>query len=309
MPAHRGDRATDKEVIMTGIRPVVVGVDGSESALAAVRWGAIEAERRGVPLRLVTAFDHPLDHVVGNPGVGEELRRELSAGARRMIEGAVAVAEGTVTGLEISAEVVPGFPIGVLGEESRRAQLVVLGSRGLGGLAGLLVGSVAVGLTARGACPVVVVRGEDQDARSPRPVVVGVDGTPAGEAAIAFAYEAAASRGVELVAVHTWVDMEFAPGLAPLTDWRAIADEEEEVLAERLAGWGAKYPDVHVRRIVDRDGAARALVDWSRDAQLVVVGSRGRGNLAGLLLGSVSHAVLHRSHCPVAVVRPDATAG
>ena len=109
-------------------------------------------------------------------------------------------------GVQVMPEVLVGFPIGVLAEESRRAQLLVLGSRGLGGLTGLLLGSVAVGLAAQAACPVVVVRGEDRETGAGRPVVVGVDGTPNSEAAIAFAYEAAAARGVPLIAVHTWTD-------------------------------------------------------------------------------------------------------
>ena len=92
--------------------------------------------------------------------------------------------------------------------------------------------------------------------------------------------------------------------MAPLIDWEVVAAGEREVLAERLAGWGEKYPDVEVRRLVTRDRPARALVEESGRAQLVVVGSRGRGNATGLLLGSVSHGVLHASHCPVAIVRP-----
>jgi nucleotide-binding universal stress UspA family protein len=185
----------------------------------------------------------------------------------------------------------------------------VVGSRGLGGVSGLLLGSVAVALAAHASCPMVVVRGEDRPDAADLPVGIGVDGSPTSEAALAFAFEAAAVRGVGLVAVHTWADVEFRPGMAPLVDWSSIAEDEEVVLAERLAGWSTKYPDVPVRRVVQRDGAATALVELSRDAQLVVVGSRGRGQLSGLLLGSVSHGVLHRSHCPVAVVRPDTATG
>jgi nucleotide-binding universal stress UspA family protein len=136
-------------------------------------------------------------------------------------------------------------------------------------------------------------------------VVVGVDGSPTSEAALAFAFEAAATRGVSLVAVHTWWDLFVDPTMAPLPDWDAIEVDEREVLAERLSGWGEKYPDVPVQRLVERDQPAHALVEQSLRAQLVVVGSRGRGNFAGLVLGSVSHAVLHRAHCPVAVVRAD----
>lgn len=198
-----------------------------------------------------------------------------------------------------------GPPVQVLAEQARRAGLLVLGSRGLGGVSGLLLGSVAVGSAVHATCPVIVVRSAESGDPAGRPVVVGVDGSPTSEAAVAFAFDAAAVRGVPLVALHTWADIEYYPGLAPLVDWSLLAGEEEASLAGGLAGWSAKYPDVEVRRVVQRDGAANALVELSKDAQLVVVGSRGRGNLSGLLLGSVSHAVLHRSHCPVAVVRPD----
>ena len=134
--------------------------------------------------------------------------------------------------------------------------------------------------------------------------MVGIDGSPVSEAALAFAFDAAATRGVGLVAVHAWSPTAIDDALAPSMDWDAVTVEEDAVLAERLAGWGQKYPQVAVRRTVVRDGAVQALVDASREAQLVVVGSRGRGNATGLLLGSVSHGVLHAAHCPVAIVRP-----
>jgi nucleotide-binding universal stress UspA family protein len=164
---------------------------------------------------------------------------------------------------------------------------------------------VAVGLAAHAPCPVVVVRGEDGASAVGRPVVVGVDSRDTSEAAIGFAYEAAASRGVGLVAVHAWSDFVYDPQVAQLIDRELLVENERDVLVKRLAGWGEKYPEVELTRVVARDRAAHTLVEESKDAQLVVVGSRGRGNLAGLLLGSVGHAVLHRSHCPVAVVRPD----
>jgi nucleotide-binding universal stress UspA family protein len=289
-------------------RTVVVGIDGSESALRAVRWAAAETSRRGVPLRVVTAFSWYHDHALGQPGLGADYREIMLKVARRQLADAVSVAEEESAGNAVEAELVAGFPIPVLREESERAELMVVGDRGFGGVSGLLVGSVAVAMAAQAQCPVVLVRGAEgepvQD-RS-RPVVVGVDGSPISDAALAFAYEAAAARGVPLLAVHTWWDLLVDPTMAPLLDWDAIEADEREVLAERLAGWGEKYPDVRVQRLVARDRPARALVEESRRAQLVVVGSRGRGAAAGLLLGSVSHAVLHRAHCSVAVVRPPA---
>jgi nucleotide-binding universal stress UspA family protein len=154
-----------------------------------------------------------------------------------------------------------------------------------------------------------VVRGERPS--DDGPVVVGVDGSPIGEAALAFAFEAAATRQVPLVAVHAWHDTVFEASVAPLLDWDAIEADERRVLAERLAGWGGKYPDVEVRRAVVRDRPPHALIEeaTATAAQLVVVGSHGRGSAAGLVLGSVSHAMLHHSPCPVAIVRAEPSAG
>jgi nucleotide-binding universal stress UspA family protein len=219
---------------------------------------------------------------------------------------ATAAAAATAVARDLSVEQVEttGSPVAVLQAESTRAELVVLGDRGLGGFAGLLIGPVAVTLAAHAACPIVVVRGPEPDrmVRS-EAVVVGVDGSPTSEGAVAFAFEAAALRGVPLVAVHTWFDMVVDATMAPLIDWDVTEADEREVLAERLAGWAEKYPDVAVRRLVARDRPARALVEESGRAQLVVVGSRGRGGISGLLLGSVSQALLHHAACPVAVVQ------
>ena len=284
-------------------RPVVVGVDGSGSAYRAVEWAAAEAARRGVALRLVSAFSWTTsDHPVRHDGRVAQYRDQLLEAARHRLSRAARIAEDTSPGIETAPQVEIGAPIEVLGSEARRAQLLVLGDRGLGGVTGLVLGSVAVALAARGACPVVIVRGETRNTDGP--VVVGTDGSPVSEAALGFAFDAAAVRGAELVALHAWSPTAVDKALEPMMDWDAVADEEEAVLAERLSGWGQKYPQVTVRRSVVRDGAARALVDASRGAQLVVVGSRGRGEAAGLFLGSVSHGVLHAAHCPVAIVRP-----
>jgi nucleotide-binding universal stress UspA family protein len=284
-------------------RPVVVGVDGSGSAYRAVEWAAAEATRRGVPLRLARAFSWTTsDHPTRQSGRVAQYRDQLLEIARQQVARAARIAEDTCPGIETATQVEIGAPIEVLGSEARRAQLLVLGDRGLGGVAGLVLGSVAVALAARGACPVVIVRGETRNTDGP--VVVGIDGSPVSEAALGFAFDAAAVRGAELVALHAWSPTAVDKALERVLDWDAVADEEDAVLAERLSGWGQKYPQVTVRRSVVRDGAARALVDASHGAQLVVVGSRGRGNAAGLLLGSVSHGVLHAAHCPVAIVRP-----
>lgn len=288
--------------------PVMVGVDGSESALHAVRWAADEARRRGTTLRVVHAYEIPAGYP---PGFVDwhMLHEALAAQGRSWLDRARDAAEETVPGLTVEVLEVRAGAVPTLVGKSEDAALLVLGTRGLGGFTGLLIGSTAVELAARAHCPVVVVRGPEHGG----PVVVGVDGTPVGEIAIAFAFAEASTRGTDLVAVHTWTDLlvetAFADGAAAL-DFTPLAQQAEEVLGERLAGWQEKYPDVRVTRHVSRERASRALLRHAEGAALVVVGSRGRGGFRGLLLGSTSQHLLHHAPCPVAVVRtmPEADA-
>jgi nucleotide-binding universal stress UspA family protein len=296
--------------IDAGRRAVTVGVDGSECALRAVRWGAAEAARRGAPLRLVTAFGWLPERPVDRPSFRLEYREMLRGRAEAHLAIAKTAAEGAARQVEVDGELVVGSPYAVLGAEARNAQLLVVGSRGRGRLEGLLAGSVGVALAAGGLCPVVVVRGEerDPDGEAQLPVVVGVDGAATGEAAIAFAFDAAASRGVELVAVHAWRDVTVPFGRGPFEDWPVISEEElralDEWLARHLAGWTQKHPDVPVRRVLTQGRPAPCLLEQAQEAQLVVVGTHGRGELAGLVLGSVGNVLVHHAPCPVAVVRP-----
>lgn len=287
-------------------RPVVVGVDGSASALEAARWAAREAHRRRVPLRLVGAFVWTIGHHLGDPGLGTDYLAVLRQNARYELAAAAAAAADVMPHLAIEQEVVDGLPVPVLCAEASRAQLVVLGDRGLGGFTGLLAGSVAVALATSAPCPVVVVRGPTPDVPPAfdGPVVVGIDGSPTSEAALEFAFEAADLRRVSLVAVHTWTDYQAESTIGAVLEGEAIDGDERRLLAERLAGWSEKYPDVPVERLVTRYRPAATLIEQSGHAQLVVVGSRGRGGFAGLMLGSVSHALLHHAACPVAIVRP-----
>lgn len=288
----------------------MVGVDGSTESLRAVRFGAAEAERRGVSLRLVHAFawvDESGDRHVR----GGRYRDKLLAEAWHLVASAADLAAVVAPGIDVEQQVEVGFPIEILVDESRRGMLLVVGDRGLSRFTGLLIGSVSVALAAHADCPVVVVRadarsakGSDDDAPSGRPVVVGIDGTPTSEAATAFAFEEAAARRVPLVAVHAWSLPPVRDAAAPATDAGVAA---HETLAERLAGWTAKYPDVDVRREVLQDRPVPVLIKEAGQAQLLVVGSRGRGRLAGMVLGSVAHALVHGAPCPVAVVRPDAS--
>lgn len=284
--------------------PVVVGVDGSAAALDAVRVAVLEAEYRQRPLRVVHAFIWPLTGTPLTPVPGAPVTAGLRNQADEYVREAVEQARKISPDLRITGVVVDGAPTPVLVEEAREAVLTVLGHRGLGGFAGLLLGSVTVQVAARATSPVLVVRGEP---RADGPVVVGVDGSQLSTEAVAFAFEEAARRDAPLVALHAWLfPTPVGPGdILPLVyDLDAVEGEEERTLAESLAGFAERYPQVQVRHRVVRGAPARVLVEASKSAQLVVVGAHGRGALGGLLLGSVSHAVLHHGHSPLAIVRP-----
>jgi len=243
---------------------VVVGVDGSDSALRAVRWAADEAARRGAPLRLVTAFGWTDDVSVGHPGLNVPYRDILLDESRQALAKGVETARARQPELALSHELRIGFPIGILADEGRRAQLLAVGDRGLSRVEGLLVGSIGVAMAAHAECPVVVVRGPERT-DSTRPIVVGVDGTPVSEAAVAFAFQAAADRSAPLIAVHTWWDTFLDQSPAVLFRDEDQAHEQEQ-LARRLAGWTEKYPQVQVTRVVARDRAVHQLLERSREA-------------------------------------------
>ncbi|QGN48773.1 universal stress protein [Micromonospora sp. WMMD558] len=282
---------------------VVVGVDGSEPSLRAVRLAAVEAARRDRPLRVVHGFIWPLLNVPvdapagGPPGAG--IRHQ----AEQLVAAAVAEARAAVPDLRVSGEIIDGEAAAVLVGESPTAVMIVLGDRGLGGFTALVVGSVAVQVATYADCPILVARGSD---RSDGPVVVGVDGSEVSRLAVEFAAEEAALRGAELVALHAYRHpVSTGPGdMQPLVyDESDLRDEEKRVLAESVAGLGDRWPDLTVRRATAHGRPARMLTEASRQAQLLVVGGRGRSELSGLLLGSVSHSALHHADCPVAVVR------
>jgi nucleotide-binding universal stress UspA family protein len=301
-----------EEAQMTSVnaahRPILAGVDGSRSATDAVRWAAAEAHRRHTGLRLVEAIGWM--PTLGEPGarhVAPTYRDVVLDGAHARLEAAAQVAGEIAPDVAVTTAVLTDYPVPRLVAESRTAQLVVVGDHGPAGGPGLLLGSVAAGIAAHAACPTVVVRGGTPPADGA--VVVGIDGSPVSEAATAFAFEAAAARHAPLVAVHAWQDEMLGTSVELLVDWHAAAAEQHQLLAERLAGWGAKYPDVPVERVVVLDRPAHALRARSVGAQLVVVGSRGRGGFVGTVLGSVSRSVLHHAACPVAIVRPDAPSG
>ncbi|WP_439657795.1 universal stress protein [Lentzea sp. HUAS TT2] len=284
--------------------PVVVGVDGSSSALAAVRWAAADCARHHTPLRIVHGYGVPAP---GYPEVvltGIDVRGAIEEQADTWLTEAAVAARAVAPDVEVTTERVCENGTTLLIDESREARLMVLGSQGLGTVTGLLVGSTALALASHGKCPLVVVRGTEVPGG---PVVVGVDGSPTSEAALAFAFEAASVRNAPLTAVTCWQDfmVESAYTASRFTvDWGQVEQDERQVQAERLAGWQEKYPDVPVTRVVRRDRPVRALMRYGAEAQLLVVGSHGHGGFAGMLLGSTSQALAYNAPCPLAIVRP-----
>ena len=191
-------------------------------------------------------------------------------------------------------------PVPTLIDLSKGADMVVVGSRGMGAFRRGLLGSISTGLIHHAHCPVAVIH-DGPTPPSHLPVVVGIDGSPASVEATKVAFAQASRRGVDLVAVHAWSDDSLFA--VPGVDWAAVAVGEEEVLAERLAGMSEDYPDVTVHRVVVRDQPARYLAEQAQSAQLLVVGSHGRGGFAGMLLGSVSTALAHTVTIPLVVAR------
>jgi nucleotide-binding universal stress UspA family protein len=282
---------------------VVVGIDGSESALNAVRWAAVEARSLACPLHIVHATVWPLVRYPVPPAVPAHYRTVMVEQAQGWLKQAGEVAAETAPGVEIQQKLMTGDAGPALVLQCSDAREVVVGSRGLGGFTGMIVGSTAMILTHHAQCPVVVVRETGDPAG---PVVVGVDGSPASENAVEYAFEAAARANVPLVAVHTWSDVgvgELWGAPRALLDWDEVKAEEQRLLSEQLAGWQEKHPEVTVITVVAQDHPAHRLNEQARGARLLVVGSRGRGGFTGMLLGSTSRTLVQHAPCPLAVVR------
>ncbi|GAB0102726.1 universal stress protein [Nocardia sp. JMUB6875] len=282
---------------------IVVGADGSQISYQAVAWAAVEAQLLGCRLHIVTSYASPIGR--GSAPVSDEDMAELRVQGQQVLDDAVRMARYTVPGdgLSISTELIFDMITTALLDRSAKARMVVVGNRGLGALRRAVLGSVSTTLSRHALCPVAVVHGvpeTDQIGRA-EPVVVGTDGSTNSEPALELAFAEASRRKVELIVVRAW--SETTGFDVPVMGWDAVRKSEDVLLGALLAGYVERFPDVKVRRVVALDTPVRALLEQAEHAQLVVVGSHGRSGFAGVVLGSVSTALLHMAHCPVLVVR------
>jgi len=284
---------------------IVVGIDDSPAARVAVQWAAREAELRNIPLTLVHAISPEVSTWLTTPLPAGVMRWQQDHGRRLVDEGVKLVEEVCQRSgpAGIHTEILASGAVPTMINLSKDAELVVAGSQGSGRWPGRLLGSVSSALLRHAHCPVAIVHEEDPSTPTPAqaPVLVGIDGSPASELATAIAFDEASRRQVGLVALHAWSDLDVSEW--PGVDWPATQSMAEEVLAERLAGWQEQYPDVQVTRTVVQAQPARQLVQQSDGAQLVVVGSRGRGGFTGMLVGSVGETVAQMARVPVIVAR------
>ncbi|WP_239167411.1 universal stress protein [Catellatospora coxensis] len=290
---------------------MIAGVDGSECGILAARHAALLARERGAPLELVCGYQSAL-YGFAPPWLGGEYlaadQGEARHAAEQALTGVTAQLREQCPDVEVRAHLVAGAGAQVLIEQSRRAGIVVVGSRGAGGFTGLLLGSVSSQVAAHAHTTVVVYRPADTDtepaATLAGPVLVGYDGSPPAQAALQFAAQEALLRQATLIMVNVHWQAPWYRGDKPAVDPAdAARAEAEQLLADAVAPWRAGHAELAVElRPVHSLNAERALVEASRDAALTVVGSRGRGGFTGKLLGSVSHALVEHAHGPVAVV-------
>ena len=281
-------------------KPVIVGVDGSEQSLLAVEWAAQEARRHSSPLRIVSAPDvMPRMHAYhASPA---EIAAALRGVAARALAAAITRCEEVAPGLPVDTCLLSGSPAVAVAETGSDASMLVVGARGAGGFAAMMLGSVSRYVAAWAPCPVAVVREESSAVH--REVAVGVRDPEEATGALAFAFEEAALRGADLVAVHTWYWLPSgqAGALRPADPGRFAAEATRQ-LGAALEDWQGKYPDVRVRQDVIRGHPARVLASLSARTDLVVLGRHGHPAGPGPGIGSIQHAVLDHAHGPVAVV-------
>jgi nucleotide-binding universal stress UspA family protein len=297
--------STIEESVLPPRRPVVVGVDGSEANEGALRWGANEARLRSAPMRLVTVVDQQLltdaAPYFSASTIEQECRLTL-AKAQRIVR------QLTSGRTDVETQAVTGSPGKTLAKAGRDAELLVLGRHGRGGFPRLFIGSVAAAAVSRATVPTAVIPGSWEPASHPtEPVVVGVDGSPRSEGAIAFAFDEANRRGVSIRAVHVSPAVETVAWASRTSainpPWRVRANR---LISHSLEVWRDKFPAVDVVRVPWRGHRVGALVEEASAAQLIVVGGRPWRGLPGTMLGAVASGVVTHAGCPVVVVHEHA---
>lgn len=281
-------------------KPIVVGVDPDSGRCTALAWAADEAHRRRRPLLLVLTQNLPTPgyRPTGGRPSWEEWNEALHAKGDRELKEAVAFVESRHPQVTVSGLLAEGHPAWVLGEQARNAKEVVLGSWHLSAVRELFTSAaVALPLITHAPCPVVVVP-ELEHSGQPQPhFVVGVDGSPQSAGAVDFAFEEAALRGAALRALYVW----HPPRLGVLDEDAAVR-ECHRLLSETVTACADAHPEVELHHEVVRGHPVQVLTEASEDTFGLVVGTRGHGGFAGMLLGSVSQGVLHHAHCPVITV-------
>ncbi|OZC81191.1 hypothetical protein CH274_10090 [Rhodococcus sp. 06-418-5] len=282
----------------------VVGVDGSAASLDAVRWAVLDAELHGFDLTIVSAVPTVL---TGLDALPERTSAHLRFETNRILDEAMSIARPTGSAVStIAVDVVLSDrpAAAALLEMSETSRMVVIGTRGLGAAQRTSLGSVSVALSTHAHCPVTVVHAWPMSGYTGfEAVVVGVDGTSAAMAAVERAFEEAEVRSAPLTALHAWADSDLSIGMSvPGLDWADHRPEADGVLARAVDDCARRHPTVALRQVAVRDRPVHALLDHAQSAQLVVLGSHGRGGFAGMMLGSTSRSVMARASCPVTVV-------
>jgi nucleotide-binding universal stress UspA family protein len=297
------------------LRTITVGLDGSQESRAAAEWAAREAELRGLPLKIVHVWEPVPEPMAQTPLLGAETQQHWTERIPREAADGIRLRH---PGVEVRTEQLSGHPGDALAEAAKSAELLVLGSRGLGGIGGFMVGSVGLSTVAHADSPVVLVRAleaaADEHELDPagvpsaatpfRPVALGLDVEHPDEALIQFAFDAAERRATSLRVVHGWYPPPYYAYGTPVNPalHEALALSASEAVTEVLGPWRKKFPDVEVVEDSRYGSAAVLVVDASREASLVVVGRRIRRSPFGAHIGHVTHSVLHHSTAPVAVV-------
>jgi nucleotide-binding universal stress UspA family protein len=279
-------------------RPMVVGIDDTTSAQFAVRWAVEEAQRRGCPLRVVSAYEVTPPATTPYPVSGRLPRALL----QDRFDDAVAYATDRLGRDRVVGRIMRGRPADLLVDESIGAELVVVGSRPRSSLGALAMGSVSGAVAAHADCSVVVAHPRPEPVRLC--VVVGVDDSAGSDVALAAAFEAAESRGLAIEVLHCWRPYVYIDQVP--FDNELVAEERAKRrhrLTEKVATISEKHPGVRVTTQLIEGGAGHELADRSEVTTLVVVGSRGHGAVSGLLLGSVSQYLLRHARCSVLVAR------